>query len=52
MYTVVGAYRNIFLEETAPHLYPLVLLWLLAIGVFWFGHSWFYKMKKSFADLI
>lgn len=52
MYTIVGAYRNIFLEHAAPQLVPLALLWLLSFGVFWFGHSWFYKMKKSFADLI
>ena len=52
MYTIVTAYRNIFLEHVAPDPYPLALLWLLALGVFWFGHSWFYKMKKSFADLI
>ncbi|MBI3934038.1 MAG: ABC transporter permease [Acidobacteria bacterium] len=52
MYTIVGAYRNIFLEHSAPHAYPLALLWLLSLAVFWFGHSWFYKMKKSFADLI
>ena len=52
MYSIVGAYRAIFLERAAPHTMPLVLLWLLGLFVFWVGHSWFYKVKKSFADLI
>ncbi len=24
----------------------------VALAVFWLGYGWFYKMKKSFADLI
>jgi lipopolysaccharide transport system permease protein len=52
MYTVVGAYRTIFLEHAAPPASPLLLLGLLALAVFWFGHSFFYKAKKSFADLL
>jgi homopolymeric O-antigen transport system permease protein len=52
MYTIVGAYRSIFLDHAAPHFNALALLWLVSLAVFWFGHSWFYKAKKSFADLI
>jgi ABC-type polysaccharide/polyol phosphate export permease len=52
MYTIVGAYRAMFLENSAPALYPLALLWLLGVLVFWFGHSFFYKVRKSFADLM
>ena len=52
MYTIVTAYRDIFLKHAAPASYPLAWLWLLALATFWCGHSWFYKMKKSFADLL
>lgn len=52
MYTVVGVYRTIFLEHAAPPASPLALLWLLALAVFWLGHGFFYKAKRSFADLL
>jgi lipopolysaccharide transport system permease protein len=52
MYTIVSAYRAIFLEHVVPEPYSLAWLWVLAVGMFWVGHSWFYKIKKSFADLI
>jgi lipopolysaccharide transport system permease protein len=52
MYTIVGAYRAIFLEHTPPATVPLLGVWALSLAVFWFGYSWFYKVKKSFADLI
>ncbi len=52
MYTLVEAYRDIFLIHTAPDFYPMATFWLISLFAFWFGHSWFYKVKKSFADLI
>jgi lipopolysaccharide transport system permease protein len=52
MYTIVSAYRAIFLEGSAPALYPLAVLSLMAVFVLWFGHGFFYKVRKSFADLI
>jgi ABC-type polysaccharide/polyol phosphate export permease len=52
LYPIVNAYRAIFLQHTAPHAYAMGLLWVLSIAMFWFGHTWFYKVKKSFADLI
>jgi len=27
-------------------------LWLLAAVVFILGHAWFYKLRKSFADMM
>ena len=52
LYPIVNAYRAIFLQHTAPQAYSMVLLWVLSVAVFWVGHTWFYKVKKSFADLI
>ena len=52
MYTVVGAYRAVFLENSLPPWGPVALLWVVSVTVFWLGYGWFYKMKKSFADLI
>ena len=36
----------------APAFGPLWKLWLLAAVVFVLGHAWFYKLRKSFADMI
>ena len=52
MYILVHGYRSIFLDNHAP---PFGALWkfsALAILVFVLGHAWFYKLKKSFADMI
>ena len=51
-FVLVRGYRAIFLEGHAPQLLPLVKLWALAIVVFLLGHAWFYKLRKSFADVI
>jgi lipopolysaccharide transport system permease protein len=52
MYVLVRAYRAIFLENHAPALGALWKFSLLAILVFVLGHAWFYKLRKSFADMI
>jgi len=52
MYVLVHAYRAIFLDNQAPAFAPLWKLSLLAILVFVLGHAWFYKLRKSFADMI
>jgi lipopolysaccharide transport system permease protein len=52
MYVLVHSYREIFLENHAPAFSPLWKLSLLAILVFVLGHAWFYKLRKSFADMI
>jgi lipopolysaccharide transport system permease protein len=52
MYAIVGAYRAIFLEGSPPDWTPLVKLWIVSLLAFCAGYAWFYKAKKSFADLI
>ncbi len=52
LYTLVRGYRAVFLEGHAPELLPLVKLWLIALALFFLGHVWFYRLRKSFADVI
>jgi len=52
IYVLVRGYRAIFLENRAPDLGPLWKLWIVAAAVFVLGHAWFYKLRKSFADII
>lgn len=52
IYVLVQGYRRIFLEGLAPVLGPTWKLWVLAIVVFFAGHAWFYKLRRSFADVI
>ena len=52
LYVIVTAYRAMFLEGSAPEWRPLAQLWVVAILAFWIGHAWFYKAKKSFADIL
>jgi lipopolysaccharide transport system permease protein len=52
LYILVRLYREVFLEGRAPELYPLVKLWAIALVLFFLGHLWFYRLRKSFADVI
>jgi len=52
MYVLVHNYRAIFLHNQAPALGALWKFSVLAILVFVLGHAWFYKLRKSFADMI
>ncbi len=52
LYVLVHNYRAIFFENRAPAFGPLWKFSLLAILVFVLGHAWFYKLRKSFADMI
>jgi lipopolysaccharide transport system permease protein len=52
IYTLVHGYRTILLQNHAPDFGPLWKFWLLAIAVFLVGHAWFYKLRKSFPDLL
>ena len=52
IYVLVRGYRAIFLENQAPAFGPLWKLWLVSAAIFILGHAWFYKLRKSFADLI
>ena len=52
LFVLVQAYRDILLDGHAPAALPLVWLWILALVVFFAGHAWFYKLRKTFADVI
>ena len=52
IYVLVRGYRAIFLEHQPPAFGALWKLWLLSIVVFVLGYAWFYKLRKSFADMI
>jgi lipopolysaccharide transport system permease protein len=52
IYVLVRGYRAVLLENRAPAFGALWKLWLLSIVVFVLGHAWFYKLRKSFADMI
>jgi lipopolysaccharide transport system permease protein len=52
MYVLVAGYRSIFLESKAPDWAALAWLSAASVAVFLLGHAWFYKLRKSFADLI
>ena len=52
IYVLVRGYRAILLEHHAPALGPLWKFWVVAAIVFVLGHAWFYKLRKSFADMI
>ncbi|HJZ97802.1 MAG TPA: ABC transporter permease [Candidatus Solibacter sp.] len=52
IYVLVKAYRAIFLESQAPSFGALWKLYVLAAIIFISGHAWFYKLRKSFPDLL
>ena len=52
MFVLVRGYRAILLEHHAPDFLPLIKLWVAALALFWLGYAWFYKLRKSFADVI
>ena len=52
MYMIVEAYRAVFLENMPPDWTLLAVLWAVAVAAFFLGYAWFYKVRKSFADLI
>lgn len=52
LFVLVRGFRAILLEETAPAFGPMWKLWLVSAAVFFLGHAWFYKLRKSFADVI
>jgi lipopolysaccharide transport system permease protein len=52
IFVLVRAYRSILLESTAPDWTALLWLTVASLLVFLLGHAWFYKLRKSFADLI
>jgi lipopolysaccharide transport system permease protein len=52
IYVLVRGYRSILLESHAPNWKALGALTVFSIVVFLLGHAWFYKLRKSFADLL
>jgi len=52
LFVLVRGYRAVFLENHAPNWGSLWKLWIVAIVVFILGHAWFYKLRRSFADII
>ncbi|HWC96070.1 MAG TPA: ABC transporter permease [Candidatus Sulfopaludibacter sp.] len=52
IFVLVRGYRSILLEHHAPDFGPLWKLWILSAIVFVVGHACFYKLRKSFADMI
>lgn len=52
VYLLVHEYRGILLQGRAPDLALLGPLWTLALLTFLAGHAWFYKLKRTFADII
>lgn len=49
---LVRAYRSVLLEGTPPELDKLVWLYVTGLALAWFGHATFYKLRKSFADVL
>jgi lipopolysaccharide transport system permease protein len=52
MFVLVRGYRAVFLENRAPDAMPLIALWFAALALAIFGHAFFHKMRRSFADVI
>jgi ABC-type polysaccharide/polyol phosphate export permease len=52
IYVLARAYRSILLESKAPDWISPGWLSVVSIAVFLLGHARFYKLRKSFADLI
>ena len=51
-YILVHAYRAVLLDGVSPDWTPLAWLTAISALVFIAGHAWFYKLRKSFADLL
>ncbi len=52
IFVLVRGYRAILLEHSAPPLGSMLKLLAVSVAVFVAGHAWFYKLRKSFADVI
>jgi lipopolysaccharide transport system permease protein len=52
MFVLVRAYRDALLEGRAPAFHSLWKLCAVSAVIFILGHAWFYKLRKSFADLM
>jgi lipopolysaccharide transport system permease protein len=52
IYILVRAYRSVLLESHAPDWTALGALTAVSLAMFFLGHAWFYKLRKTFADVI
>jgi lipopolysaccharide transport system permease protein len=52
MFTLVRLYRAVLLEGQSPAAHTLIKFWVLSVVVFFAGHAWFYKLRRSFADIV
>jgi lipopolysaccharide transport system permease protein len=52
MFVLVEGYRGLFLESRPPAFGPLWKFWVISLVFFFAGHAWFYKLRRSFADVI
>ena len=52
VYILVSGFRACLLEGTAPAAGPTVELWLVAAAAFVLGHAFFYRLRRSFADVL
>jgi len=52
IYILVQGYRAIFLQSRAPDWRALAWLTAFSLALFLFGHATFYKLRKSFADIL
>jgi lipopolysaccharide transport system permease protein len=52
MYQFVRGYRELLLENRIPAWEAVWKLWIISGAAFVLGYAWFYKLRKSFADVI
>ena len=52
IFVLVHAYRAVLLDGVPPDPLPLLKLSVVSAFAFLLGHAWFYKLRKSFADVI
>jgi lipopolysaccharide transport system permease protein len=52
MFMLVRGYRDVLLEGRSPAVHSLWKLCVISALIFILGHAWFYKLRKSFADLM
>ena len=52
IYVLVRFHRAVFLEGQPPAAGTLIEFWALSLVVFFAGYAWFYKLRRSFADIV
>jgi lipopolysaccharide transport system permease protein len=52
MYLLVRGYREILLEARAPQPGALAVLWLSAYAILALGHAAFWRLRRTFADVL